>query len=315
MIDNKYRILWKLGAGGSSDVFLVNDENDTKYAVKILRNPTNNPDVLVLSTWQKEYFIMEMLSLHPNILKCIESVCDGELEHNGHKFTISYNITEYASNGALSSYIRRTGCFDEAVGRFYIRQLASAVAFMHEWKVAHMDIKPQNIVFDANFNFKVMDFGTADFNPASTGKSRGRRGTHGFMAPEVADLSVKTEFDVYKADVYSLGVTMHLMLFGRYPDAEDCEASSTEDSNSSGRHTSRLWLQQDELCCQDSCGATDLIRVMLSANPDDRPSMREVMSHRWLSDQSVDMSEDEVYREMSLRKEVVFPQWTKFNFE
>lgn len=214
-------------------MFLVADEYDSKFAVKILKNPTDNPDVLVLSTCQKEFFIMEMLSLHPNILKCVESISDGELEYNAHRFTISYNVTEYACNGALSSYIRRTGCFDEAVGRFYVRQLASAVAFMHDCRVAHMDIKPQNIVFDEQFNLKVMDFGAAEFSPASNGKSRCRRGTRGFMAPEVADLTDRSEFDVYKADVYSLGVTMHLMLFGRHPDADESEASSTQDSGCS----------------------------------------------------------------------------------
>ena len=231
MIDSKYFIKCKLGAGGSSDVFYVVDQNDSKYAVKIMRKPNNSLDGWHISTLQKEYFIMEMLSLHPNILKCVESVCDGELEHNGHKFTISYNITEYACNGALSSYIHRTGCFDEAVGRFYIKQLVSAVAFMHECRVAHMDIKPQNIVFDSNFNLKLMDFGTAECINDSSSKVSTRSGTEGFMAPEVADLSIRTEFDAYKADVYSLGVTMHLILFGRKPDFEWWETSSTQGSN------------------------------------------------------------------------------------
>ena len=103
MIDSKYFIKCKLGAGGSSDVFYVVDQNDSKYAVKIMRKPNNSLDGWHISTLQKEYFIMEMLSLHPNILKCVESVCDDELEHNGHKFTINYNITEYACNGTLSS--------------------------------------------------------------------------------------------------------------------------------------------------------------------------------------------------------------------
>ena len=44
MIDCKYFIKWKLGAGGSSDVYLVNDENDSKYAVKIIRKPNNSLD-------------------------------------------------------------------------------------------------------------------------------------------------------------------------------------------------------------------------------------------------------------------------------
>ena len=44
MIDYKYFVKWKLGAGGSSDVYLVNDENNLKYAVKIMRKPNNSLD-------------------------------------------------------------------------------------------------------------------------------------------------------------------------------------------------------------------------------------------------------------------------------
>ena len=317
MIDCKYFVQCKLGAGGSSDVFLVSDENNSKFAIKIFRKPESNLDCCVLSTLQKEYFVMEMLSLHPNILKWVESVCDGDLEHNGYKFTISYNITEYAWNGALSSYIKRSGCFDEIVGRFYIKQLASAVAFMHEWSVAHLDIKPVNILFDSNFNLKIMDFGTAEFDFSSTGKSWARRGTKGFMAPEVRDFSLTSEFDVYKADIYSLGVTMYLMLFGQHPESESgwWESSSTQGSNSINKlsqekewYTSKTWWK-------GNYEVMDLIQKMLSTNPDDRPSIEEVVNHPWLLDSSTNISEMEIYNEMSLRKDIAFPQQTKFNFE
>ena len=316
MIDNKYFIQWKIGAGGSSDVYLVADENDNKFAVKIIRKQQTDLNGASISTLQKEYFIMEMLSRHPNILKWVESVWGGEFEHNGRRFTMSYNITEYASNGALSSYIRRTGCFDEWVGRFYVLQLASAVAFMHEWRIAHLDIKPPNIVFDSNFNLKLMDFGIAEFNPSTRGVSKWRKGTEGYMAPEVANFSSKEEYDVYKADVYSLGVTIHLMLFGCYPGTETewWEGSSTHDSvmtdenNEEIRHQSKVWWKND-------FEVMELIKLMVNPNPCDRPSIRQVMSHPWFHDSSLDISEEEVYREMSIRKEVAFPQTSKFNFE
>ena len=316
MIDNKYFIQWKIGAGGSSDVYLVADENDNKFAVKIIRKQQSDLNGASISTLQKEYFIMEMLSRHPNILKWVESVWGGEFEHNGRWFTMSYNITEYASNGALSSYIRRTGCFDEWVGRFYVLQLTSAVAFMHEWRIAHLDIKPPNIVFDSNFNLKLMDFGIAEFNPSTRGVSKWRKGTEGYMAPEVANFSSKEEYDVYKADVYSLGVTIHLMLFGCFPGTETewWEGSSTHDSvmtdenNEEIRHQSKAWWKND-------FEVMELIQLMVNPNPCDRPSMRQIMSHPWFHDSSLDISEEEVYREMSIRKEVAFPQTSKFNFE
>mmetsp|Transcript_4994 Transcript_4994/g.5887 ORF Transcript_4994/g.5887 Transcript_4994/m.5887 type:complete len:160 (+) Transcript_4994:16-495(+) len=159
MIDNKYLIVKKLGTGGSSDVYLACDEHEKQYAIKIIKKQQENTDIAFMSPLQKEFFIMDMLSRHPNILHCSDHISYGEIDYDGRKFSASYNILEYAENGSLATYIHRTGPFDEAVARFFTRQLVSAVAFMHDTKVAHMDVKPQNILFDGSFNLKLADFG------------------------------------------------------------------------------------------------------------------------------------------------------------
>lgn len=125
-----------------------------------------------------------------------------------------YNLLEFASNSCLATYLQRTGGLEESVARFYFRQLVSAVGYMHDLNVAHLDIKPQNILLDENFNVKLADFGIAQMTTDSDKTSTKRRGTNQYMAPEVEDFSRKDAFDVCKADVYSLGVTLYVMLYG-----------------------------------------------------------------------------------------------------
>ena len=97
---------------------------------------------------------------------------------------------------------------------FYLRQLASAVSFLHENRVAHCDIKCDNILLDSNFNLKLADFGSSEVIKRNSGLLNHRKGTKHYMAPEVDDFSLKTPYDGKKADVFALGVTMYMMLFG-----------------------------------------------------------------------------------------------------
>lgn len=126
------------------------------------------------------------------------------------------------------------------------------------------------------------------------------------MAPEVADFGLKTKFDMYKADVYSVGVTLHLLLRGELPTQAD-EGCTTLDSRD---------LTEDDLCSDaesdyeekwlgDCDGVMELIEWMTSPFPEERPSMQEVMQHPWFTDSIQEISAEEVYMEMTLRKRYI----------
>ena len=165
------------------------------------------------SQWAvREATIMSICDQHPNIAKFISWNTVGEAKFDEYESLIIYNLIEYWENGNLWNLIEHTGAFDELTARFYFIQLLDALAYIHSLKIAHLDIKPSNILFDKLFNIKITDFGIAEVKLGTQHKSRRRKGTTGFMAPEVTGHNGVKEFDVFKADIYSLGITLTKMI-------------------------------------------------------------------------------------------------------
>ncbi|GLT42717.1 hypothetical protein SLA2020_167030 [Shorea laevis] len=126
-------------------------------------------------------------------------------------------VYEYMCNGSLDQWIF---CRDKALAlgwqcrKKIILEIANGLAYLHggcRQKIIHLDIKPQNILLDENFDAKVSDFGLSKL----VGREQSQivttmRGTPGYMAPEWLN-SVITE----KVDVYSFGIVVLEILCGR----------------------------------------------------------------------------------------------------
>ncbi|KAM0933695.1 putative protein kinase RLK-Pelle-SD-2b family [Dioscorea sansibarensis] len=122
------------------------------------------------------------------------------------------------SNGSLDDWI-----FDETKQDLdcetklkIIAGIAKGLAYLHEGcrqRIAHLDVKPHNILLDNNFNAKIYDFGLAKFIDRDRCQFTNTvmRGTPGYLAPEWQ----YSQHITVKADVYSFGVLMLELLFGR----------------------------------------------------------------------------------------------------
>ncbi|MBA0815534.1 hypothetical protein Gohar_000299 [Gossypium harknessii] len=126
-------------------------------------------------------------------------------------------VYEYMANGSLDRWIfnqNRDLALGWQIRRKIILDIAKGLAYLHEecnQKIIHLDIKPQNILLDENFNAKISDFGLSKL----IGKDQSRvitamRGTPGYMAPEWLSSCI-TE----KVDVYSFGIVVLEILCGR----------------------------------------------------------------------------------------------------
>jgi serine/threonine protein kinase len=80
-----------------------------------------------------------------------------------------------------------------------------------------MDIKLENILLDSYYNVKLADFGSALRVTDEKGSVDRQRGTVVYMAPEVANHKNKETYSAFSADVYSLGVTLFVLLVGEFP--------------------------------------------------------------------------------------------------
>ncbi|KAL6012131.1 CBL-interacting serine/threonine-protein kinase 6 [Asimina triloba] len=154
---------------------------------------------------KREISVMKMVR-HPNIVELYEVLAS--------KNKI-YFAMELVRGGELFSKVAR-GRLREDVARAYFQQLISAVDFCHSRGVYHRDLKPENLLLDDDGNLKVTDFGLSALadHLKQDGLLHTTCGTPAYVAPEVIG---KKGYDGAKADLWSCGVILYVLLAGFLP--------------------------------------------------------------------------------------------------
>lgn len=114
--------------------------------------------------------------------------------------------------GLFFDVCQAAGAMGEEGGHFFMDQIADVISYLQDKKVAHRDLKLENILVDENLNLKVADFGFATYK--KIGKLQSYRGTKTYMAPEIKEGKV---YDGQKADMFSAGVILFIMVQGIFP--------------------------------------------------------------------------------------------------
>ncbi|CUT99165.1 mitogen activated protein kinase kinase kinase [Echinococcus multilocularis] len=156
----------------------------------------------------KELRLLLKLQNHPNIVTLLAAGPDYQ---NG---ILEYIVTELASEGDLYHLIhrRRSVEYNLSNALSWMAQLSEALAFLHERSstpIIHRDVKPANcLIFDGGARLKLCDFGSAESSHLSELMSSTRRGTAGFMAPELfaTDSTTPINYTV-KSDIFSAAMT------------------------------------------------------------------------------------------------------------
>ena len=144
----------------------------------------------------------------------IVNVLEAFSENNTH-----YYVMEYVDGGSLDAYIRSKGRLSERETLSLARQIGSALAFMHENKMLHLDLKPKNIMLRADGTLCLIDFGLskqyeADGEPESS--TTIGLGTPGYAPLEQGDSDDRKTF-APTLDIYAFGATLFKMLTGKTP--------------------------------------------------------------------------------------------------
>ena len=190
---------------------------------------------------------------HPSVCRIIDIFEDRK------KF---YFVQEYLSGGGLfESLIQNVG-FTENACAAIIKQVLSAVHYLHSKNIVHRDIKPENIIFETNdaLNVKLMDFG----NSRKMGENESLNGVYGtayYVAPEVLDGNYDN-----KCDVWSVGVILYMLLSGCPPFTGNSDVQIIESVRQG------LYSIEGGVWDQVSPLAKDLVCKMLTKNPDERIS-------------------------------------------
>lgn len=129
-------------------------------------------------------------------------------------------VMELCENGNLRHLLTATpGCIlSERVCRRYFRDMFEAVAYLHSQGIVHRDIKCENFLVDRRNRIKLADFGSARRHAVGDELCTTRHGTAGYWSPEVV---ARLPYNPRTADVWSLGVTLHILLTSRFPFSGD----------------------------------------------------------------------------------------------
>ncbi|KAK7281060.1 hypothetical protein RIF29_08720 [Crotalaria pallida] len=255
----KYEFGRLLGQGNFAKVYHARDlRNGDNVAIKVIDKEKVLKVGLVDQT-KREISIMRLVK-HPNVLQLYEVLATK---------TKIYFIIEYAKGGELFNKVAK-GRLHENMARKYFQQLISAVDFCHSKGVYHRDLKPENLLLDENGVLKVADFGLSALVESHQQENMLQTvcGTPAYVAPEVIS---RNGYDGAKADVWSCGVILFVLLAGHLP-FYDLNLIALYKKIGRAEYKCPNWF---------SFEARRLLGRILDPNPYTRPSTAKVMESSW----------------------------------
>ena len=203
VIDGRYRVLSKIGAGGMADVYCAEDTHlGRKVALKLL-HARFAQDQEFVERFRREASSAAGLQ-HPNVVGV----------YDRGKFDGTYYIAmEYCEGRSLKELVMRLAPLAPERAIAIAKQMLVAARFAHRRNVIHRDLKPHNVILDDEDNVKVTDFGIARAGASDITEVGAIMGTAQYLSPEQAQGRPVTE----ASDLYSIGVVLFEMLTGRAP--------------------------------------------------------------------------------------------------
>ena len=236
LVDNRYRVVWKLTGDEMVEVYLARDDIlGREIVLKVLSGEYADDNEFV-EHFRKEARNVAALS-HPNIVSVFDQ---GETEDGTY-----YIAMEYLSGGSLKERLTKLGPLSARRAAAVALQISRALRAAHDSGVVHGGLKPNNVLITESGDVKVKDFGIARDDLSVEAGTANTRYSDPYLAPEQAAGGEATR----KSDLYSLGVVLYEMLAGETPH----DTSTSTGIGGSG-----------------SEDANAIATTLISENPDDR---------------------------------------------
>ncbi|XDA77688.1 hypothetical protein R6Z07M_007780 [Ovis aries] len=258
-------IIATLGVGGFGRVELVKVKNENvAFAMKCIRKKH------IVDTKQQEHVYSEKKILEelcsPFIVKLYRTFKDNKYV---------YMLLEACLGGELWSILRDRGSFDEPTSKFCVACVTEAFDYLHRLGIIYRDLKPENLILDAEGYLKLVDFGFAK-KIGSGQKTWTFCGTPEYVAPEVI-LNKGHDFSV---DFWSLGILVYELLTGN-PPFSGIDQMMTYNLILKG-------IEKMDFPRKITRRPEDLIRRLCRQNPTERlgnlkNGINDIKKHRWLN--------------------------------
>lgn len=198
-----FRGITQLGKGSFGEVYLVEKiDTNQQYALKVLRKEKVLGNNLVKYAFTERNILLHIS--HPFIVKLNYAFQTPE------KLVM---IMDFCPNGDLGTHLAREKKFTEDKAKFYAAQIVLALGELHKNAILFRDLKPENVVLDADGNARLTDFGLSKEGTTDEQLSRSFCGSIAYLAPEMLKRSGHTR----SVDWYLLGVLSYEMVVGTPP--------------------------------------------------------------------------------------------------
>jgi serine/threonine-protein kinase len=203
-----YRLLDRIGEGGTATVYRAEHPERGVCAVKLLRERMRK-DPTAVKRFLREAGYGTRVS-HDAVIRTYDF---------GEEDGVHYLALEWAEGEPLSDFVHRTGRLAPDLVAHLVRQLAGGLMVAHAAGIVHRDLKPENLIYNPETRIlKLLDFGIARDAQENAGEERLTRtgffvGTLNYVAPEALSGELVEE----AADLYSLGTISYYLLTGVHP--------------------------------------------------------------------------------------------------
>lgn len=248
-----------LGQGTFAKVYYArNIKTGQSVAIKVI-DKEKVLRVGLMNQIKREISVMKLVR-HPNIVHLYEVMATK---------TKIYFIMEYCKGGELFNKVLK-GRLKEDAARKYFQQLINAVDFCHSRGVYHRDLKPENLLLDDDENLKISDFGLSALveSKHQDGLLHTTCGTPAYVAPEVIN---RRGYDGTKADIWSCGVVLYVLLAGYLP-FQDSNLMEMYRKIGKAEYKCPSWFPPE---------ARRLLSRMLDPNPSSRISLAKIRVSSW----------------------------------
>lgn len=256
---HRYELGRLLGQGTFAKVYYARSITTNQgVAIKVI-DKEKVLKVGLIEQIKREISVMRLVR-HPNITQLYQVMATK---------TKIYFVMEYAKGGELFNKVAK-GKLKEDVARKYFQQLINAVDFCHSRGVYHRDIKPENLLLDENEDLKVSDFGLSALAESKheDGLLHTTCGTPAYVAPEVIN---RKGYDGAKADIWSCGVVLFVLLAGYLP-FHDSNLMEMYRKIGKAEYKCPSWFPPE---------VRRLLSKMLDPNPNTRVSMAKIKESSW----------------------------------
>ena len=271
-----YKFIKSIGRGSNAEVFQVqNVETGEMLAAKIYDKMSLQRNSIGCTCTPEDRMMRELDIMrrirHPNTMHLVDGLDDD--------FTNSFIlIMPFADKGSLLVQEKATEPMPEDKARYVFAQVVEGLSYLHSKNIAHRDVKPENIMMFSDGRAVLADYSAAIWLPPESDVIEDTEGTPAFYSPEEC---TGDPFPAKPTDVWALGVSLYIMIFGHLPFFEITD----------GYFLCQLFriaqqIQNEPLTFDPNITISDelrdLLQKILDKNPATRLTAAQAMEHPWV---------------------------------